>query len=210
MYQVVSGYVTLYQYGTPDAFFKTKLEGDSLSIWSGNDLIWIYAVGLTTYRNVSAINSTNRINRTCPDVGGIQPNVAVKGQYSCASGNFADSFAAIFYNVTLFGAAHPINNSVHGFTLPQATNASLQLRLCLNQNHGDEDIYVQAINLTWFESTVSASIDNSSRSSAIMIFIVVGAIVGCVVLLIISALFFLRRRAAKLQVYIDINLYIYI
>ncbi len=137
-YSSVSGWVTLYQYGTTDAFdTNAPPHGDSLTIWSGQTFLWDYAVGYSLDSN-----SIYRVSN-CPAYGGVNASSALGCYWSCTSG--APTFSSVtFYPTPLFGSAMPFSRTI----TPTPSPLVLELRICLNENHVSEDIYIGDFSLT--------------------------------------------------------------
>jgi hypothetical protein len=136
VYSRVEGWVTLYQQGSTDAFGLPSFPmlGDSLTIWSGSTLLWDYAVGV--FRS-SDPNS-------CPANGGPQPSASLNGFWSCATGNPTGiGSQTAFFNVPVFGPSQAFSRS-----LPAATSAPIELRLCLNEPRSNEEIYLHSASIS--------------------------------------------------------------
>ena len=118
-YAYVRGYVTLYQFGTTDAFnaeFCYIPDGDSLTIWSGTNIIWDFTVAYTS-------NPLNTLDTRCPSQGGPLPNPdwGLGSRWSCASGN--NDLASSSWNGTsyLFPTAPFGPSQSFNVTLPIST-----------------------------------------------------------------------------------------
>eukprot|EP00053_Salpingoeca_punica_P010204 m.91902 g.91902 ORF g.91902 m.91902 type:complete len:748 (-) comp15315_c1_seq1:13-2256(-) len=134
-YVNVSGWVTLFQSGTCDAFSGmeggTLGIGDSLSVWSGTNLVWDFVVGMST--SLSSAYGSGR----CPALGGMPAPAELGGNWDCQSGNVKAIDYYSFYPTAIFGPGRPFRRS-----LPQATSDPIELRICLNLDYQDENIYL--------------------------------------------------------------------
>jgi len=163
-YTKVKGYVTMYQFGTPDAFnagganvYPYTLDG--LSIWSGTDLIWAYGV---TYWNPNPINGPQYAPAYyCPQDGGTKPGwTGYNGKWACASGNpgvenLQSEGGMVFFNTPLFGERSPIGGYVAGLMdLPALHNtavtrtADIEIRMCVDQSYDNEDVFLLAAKIS--------------------------------------------------------------
>lgn len=131
-YVNVSGWVTLFQSGTCDAFSGmeggTLGIGDSLSVWSGTNLVWDFVVGMST--SLSSAYGSSR----CPALGGMPAPAELGGNWDCQSGNVKAIDYYSFYPTAIFGPSRPFRRS-----LPQATSDPIELRICLNLDYQDEN-----------------------------------------------------------------------
>ncbi len=143
-YSSVSAWVTLYQFGTPDAFSIDSgtngaylFAGDSLTIWAGPALVWDYAVGYSQDQS-----SSESIVYNCPADGGSSPPSALGSNWACATGASGLPSVHTFYSTPLFGPTKRFTRTI------TPTSSPLELRICLNQEHNNEDIYVGDFSLT--------------------------------------------------------------
>jgi hypothetical protein len=124
-YTQVTGSVSLYQFFTTDAFNSGQPLGDSVTIWAGSTLLWVYTVG------------------GCPVRGAAGPPSAANGQWACAFGFESPVFPGTnLFNQVLFGP--PAAFTVQ---LPP-TQAQIEIRMCLDQGVADEEIYLSAASLS--------------------------------------------------------------
>ena len=68
---------------------------------------------------------------------------AVGSRYNCASGYCCGSSQATMSAVPLFGPSVPIGGAVLSVTVP-LSNSSIEIRICLDENVANENIYVGA------------------------------------------------------------------
>ncbi len=135
-YSSVGGWVTLYQYGSPDGFGGDPTYGDSLTIWSGSTFLWDFGVGYS----LDSSSAGREFN--CPAKSGTNPSSAISSYWSCASGASTASSFGVFYPTPLFGPAMPFNRTI----VP--TSSPLELRICLDEVHANEDIYIGDFSIT--------------------------------------------------------------
>ena len=155
-YTEIRGRVIGYQYASTDGFDpgNTDIDGvyvDGVSISHGNNPrkhVWTLGSGMLSYSTRST---------TCPGTGYGHPQPAFVGNnYFCTSGNNAASgWESRFYDTplwsTITGNCNHCNsrNGVPYFCrkLSQTTSEDLEIRVCANQDLGDEDIQIEAIEL---------------------------------------------------------------
>ncbi len=139
-YSSVDGWVTLYQYGSSDAFGSAGYPtyGDSLTIWSGSTFLWDFVAG----HSFDASSTYRELN--CPANGGPNPPSTIGRYWSCASGASTAPLPpyGIFYPTPLFGPTMPFSRTI------TPTSSPLELRICLDEGHANEDIYVGNFSLT--------------------------------------------------------------
>jgi hypothetical protein len=144
VYSRVEGWVTLYQYGAPDAFhtFGFPVLGDSLTIWSGSTLLWDYAVGIS---GSSAMTDSRAQASTCPATSGAPPSASLNSFWSCDAGNTGNAFSyTTFYVKPLFGPSWAFARY-----LAASTSAAIELRFCLNELRStDEEIYLHSASVS--------------------------------------------------------------
>ena len=119
-YSKVVGYTTLYPYNSVDGFYSATTQHFAAlnPQWIGESLsFWAGSTLLWDYVMGS-------VHGHCPPTGTAAPS-QVGNSWSCSESNPA------FGSTALFTAQ-----------LPAATTGPIELRLCIDQVHADEDIYV--------------------------------------------------------------------
>ena len=174
-YTKVCGKVVGYQKGTMDCFFPSayahgkanyygpttssrSLDGvyvDGISITSGNPRkhVWTYAVGL------SDDNNYPQLNCPCAKYPGPNPPTFVGSHYYCESGNtgnYAGKVSILFANDPLWDGAGCLaeNSCCYDAGMPwflrqfpTATMGDIEVRICSDQEFGNEAVVVEQIQL---------------------------------------------------------------
>ncbi len=133
----VSGQVLAYQQGTPDAFGAENGGLDTISIWTTSGIhIWTYAVGMTQLMEAACPCYFPCSSRCPPADGTPAPNYLGENFY-CDSGNpeCDGNIYDTFYPQRLFEGAAPFTRYIG------STFADIEVRVCLDQEAWDEDIY---------------------------------------------------------------------
>ena len=164
-YSRVCGRIVGYQQKTPDAFLDINRPGatledsylDGVSVTHGlagsRQHIWSFAAG---------VNKVQDIINTCPCV---VPNMVnsqviptfVEGNYFCESANPLPTISGNFFpddplwdgeGCSSSSTCCQLNNPPYFCTtLPQVTTDAIELRICLDQPIGDEDIIVNHVDI---------------------------------------------------------------
>ena len=161
-YSEVCGKVIGYQFGSPDAaaglVFKDKsidgpyIDGVSLTHGSPKQHIWSFLAALSedTEATVSTCYCTNKNNR------GPLPPSFVGEDYFCDTGNRKWIGAHQFEDSPLWdGAGCGSTNECCTFNNPpwfykslaQGTSDDIEMRVCRDQGSGDEDVYIEKIDI---------------------------------------------------------------
>ena len=154
-YQYVRGQIKAYQFGTPDAFNTgmTSIEEgyvDGISITHGQnprEYVFTLAVGVKQYADTLSIN-------TCPNTGTGTPQPAfVADEYFCSSGNPTTGvWRKVLYDIPLWSDGANCNECMGPRTfcaaLSSSTTDDLELRVCMNEDLSNEDLYIQAIDIS--------------------------------------------------------------
>ena len=162
-YNKVCGRIKAYQWGSPDGFYPSRQAStmdsgyiDGVSVTHGNPRqhIWTFAAGLSEDTSVCP-------QCACPcDTNSAVPAPAFVGEdYFCESGlhePWAQRQYVLFANDPLWdGQNCPSSStccSLHNppyfvKQLPSSAAANIEARICLDQQHTDEDIAVELVEL---------------------------------------------------------------
>ena len=169
-YSHVCGKVIAYQHGTPDAFdhpASQTIEGyyvDGVSLTHGSpgsrQHIWTFAAGLVEN------NPSNWPRHSCPcddraTARSLVPSF-VGNDYFCESGNPGQSYTGsrLYANDPLWDGqgcgsssccelSYPLGVTPPWFCkqLPQATTDDIEVRICRDENHGNEDTPIELIEI---------------------------------------------------------------
>ena len=164
-YSRVCGRIVGYQQKSPDAFLNVNRPGATLEnsyldgvlvthgLAGSRQHIWSFAAG---------VNKVQDIINTCPCV---VPNMVnsqviptfVEGSYFCDSGNPLPGIPFIFFpddplwdgeGCSSSSTCCQLNNPPYFCTtLPQVMTDAIELRICLDQVTGDEDIIVNLVDI---------------------------------------------------------------
>jgi hypothetical protein len=149
-YSSVFGFATLFQVGSPDAFNANNPLGDSLSIWSGNKLLWDYVIG---YAPVICNNTGTISTRSL-----------------CSSGNPANDNVAGHSTIPLFPT--PIFGAYFSFSFnftSRCSTSPIELRLCLDESSSNEDIFVSNTSIFLSPSTREVFSINSGNPGNVLV-----------------------------------------
>jgi hypothetical protein len=191
-YTRVSGFTTLYQWGTTDAFHAVNgvhAVGDSLTIWAGSNLLWDYAVGWSMQASPGS----------CPP--STIPSPLVQSKYNCSSScrsfytGYCHGNPPKFISTPLFGPSVPFSA-----VLP-STCSPIELRLCLSEDATNENIFVgtTSIVVEWDDPTttttaVTNATSSSSSSSSTVATVAAGAVGGVAIVVIVALVVVLLAR----------------
>ena len=153
-YSKVLGKIKAYQYGTPDCFYnhpqnidRPYVDGISITYGSSPRIhVWTYAVA---WRQFQA--GRNRGNK-CPSTGGGDgPWDFVGDDYFCSSGNSGTGGGPLYTKYPLWSniqgnCSFCGKNDLSFCTeLGTSTTDDLELRVCTDENLGNEDIRIETI-----------------------------------------------------------------
>ena len=138
-YSRVSGFATIYSYGSPDAGVE------AVTMWSGSNIIWQWVVaygsgsvgGPTTAGCSGECCAINFDNTKYWCAGAIPPGQNWGTYLEPSNAN----------PLALFGALKPIGGP-QGFVSVPASSSPIEIRICTDQDRADEDIYVAAAQVT--------------------------------------------------------------
>ena len=157
-YEHVCGQVVGYQKGTPSAFDSQRssldsnyVEGVSITMGSPRKHVWTYAVGLSDDGNYPSWNCP------CATIPGRSPPAVVGDDYYCESGDVGGyDFNAYYLTDPLWdgdgcsstnGCCSQIGMPWFYKSLPQQDTGDFEVRICKDENHANEDIAVEKVEL---------------------------------------------------------------
>ena len=160
-YSRVCGKITGYQYATTDAFWSyithgagldgNFVDGIVLTHGSPKTHIWTFASGHTQY------HTGGRSDCPCTTENSRRPPPYIGNDYFCESANPYNSRAPAYYitNNPLWDGAGCIFGSCCTFnsppwfckTLSHPTTDDIELRLCLNEDHENEDLTFENVEI---------------------------------------------------------------
>jgi len=159
-YEHVCGQAKAYQKGNTNAFRHNKqsvnlvyVDGISITLGSPRKHVWTYAAGLSDNHNFG----NDWVNCPCAMYPGIDPPAFVGNDYYCESGVVGEGTNPFYY------LSDPLWDG-HGCTrrngccdrvgmpwfyrkLPVTVAENLEVRICKNQPHVNEDIAVEKVEL---------------------------------------------------------------
>ena len=160
-YQEVRGKAKAYQFGSPDGFSTrgdSAIESnyvDGISITHGKSPrkhIWTYAIGFRQYRAGTPNPST------CPSTGGGRaPPGFVGDDHFCSSANSGNpgqersDWAPVLYPTPLWSNIQGDCSDCGGndlffcVKLPRPTTDDLEVRICTDEDLGNEDIHIESM-----------------------------------------------------------------
>ena len=158
-YEHICGQVKGYQKGTPDAFeVKSRsidgayVDGISITVGSPRKHVWTYAVGVSDDYDYDGF-----ANCPCTTHPGPSPPSFLGNDYYCESGDVGlNDFAAYYLSDPLWdgagcgtgnGCCAQIGMPWFYRKLPVAVAEDFEVRICKDQDHPNEDVAVEKLEL---------------------------------------------------------------
>ena len=158
-YEHICGQAKGYQKGTPDAFeVNTRsidgpyVDGISITVGSPRKHVWTYAAGISDDYDYSGFN-----NCPCATHPGPNPPVFLGNDYYCESGNVGPlDFSPYYLSDPLWdgtgcgtgnGCCSHIGMPWFYRKLPVAVAEDFEVRICKDQDHPNEDVAVEKLEL---------------------------------------------------------------
>ena len=152
-YQQLRGRVIAYQVGTTDAFHKFS-DSSCISI----DDVYVDGISITRGQTprlhvwTHALGQRGGGKSSCPSSGGQIPPQFIGENYFCSAGNPASSGArkCVVYPTPLWSnilGNLEDNDLYFGVSFRDPTTEDLEIRVITDETRGNEDIYIQSIDL---------------------------------------------------------------
>ena len=152
-YSKVCGKITAYQYGIPDAFSATPVDGVSLTHGNPREHIWTFVAASDEVSTYPVSNCPCTNTNTASQAR--QPPAFVGNDYFCDTGSSGTAVSGVFYgDDPLWDGAGcgPLNtccsfNNPPWFykQLPQPTTSDIEMAVC--RDFSDEDIAIETVEI---------------------------------------------------------------